>query len=144
MAQFFAANATKVFNTNPPVKVSPSGRGGEVRVLTDTVTYAAQASGDTIVVGGGKLPLGAVVLGGFLTTSVTTGSATLAVGISGTAAKYKAAAAVTTTDVPQWFGIASGALGDGITAEEQILLTIGGASLPGSGTLDFVLLYVLN
>lgn len=143
MAVLYAARATDVFNTSPLVKSGPSGHGGKVRTLTDTVTYATQTTSDTIVVGGGRLPVGARVLAVLMTTSVTTGSATLSLGITGTTAKYKALAAVTTANVPQVFGPAA-ALDVALTAEEQLFLTIGGASLPGSGTLVVSVLYAVD
>lgn len=143
MATFYASKATNVFNTNPPVKASPSAHGGIVRCMTDTITYASQASGSTIVFGGGYLPVGARVLYGTLTTSVSTGSATVSIGISGATAKYKALAAYTTADVPLVFGVAGG-LDTALTAAEQIIATTGGASLPASGTLTVSIFYVVD
>lgn len=142
MATFYATSATDVFNTNPPVKASPATHGGRVRVLTDTITYASQASGSTLVFGGGYIPKGARVLFGTLTTSASTGSATVSVGISGATAKYKALAAYTTADVPLVFGVTAG-LAD-TTSDEQIIVTTGGASLPASGTLTISLFYVVD
>lgn len=143
MATFYAANATNVFNTTPLVKAHPGAHGGVVRCLTDTLTYASQASGSTLVFGGGYLPVGARVLYGTLTTSASTGSATVSVGIAGSTAKYKALAAYTTADVPLVFGVAAG-LDTALTAAEQIIVTTGGASLPASGTLTVSLFYVVD
>lgn len=143
MATFYASKATDVFNTSPVVKSPPSGHGGVVRCLTDTLTYASQASGSTLVFGGGKLPVGARVLFGTLTTSVSTGSATLAVGISGSTAKYKAAAAYTTANVPLVIGVAAG-LDTALTAEEQIIVTTAADALPASGTLTLSIFYVVD
>ncbi len=143
MAVLYAANATSAFNTNPPTKNGPEVGGGKLRVLTDTVTYATQTTSDTIVLFGKRIPVGATVVAGYLTTSVTTSTATIAIGITGSTTKYKAAGAVTTTDVPQWFGTAAGGLSQ-TTTEEQVFITIGTASLPASGTLDVVLFYVVE
>lgn len=142
MATTYASYATKAFNSTPSSKAGAEGFGGQLRVLSDVVTYASQASGDIIVVGGGKLPVGAKVLYGALTTSTSTSTATLSVGISGTATKYKTAAAVTTTDVPQLFGVVSGKSAV-LTAEEQIILTVGTAALPASGTLLVEIFYTI-
>lgn len=142
MATFYATSATDVFNTNPPVKASPETHGGRVRVLSDTLTYASQASGSTLVFGGGYLPKGARVLYGVLTTSASTGSATVSVGIAGSTAKYKALAAYTTADVPLIFGVTAGLTNT--TADEQIIVTTGGAALPASGTLVVSLFYVVD
>jgi hypothetical protein len=143
MAVLYGAAAANAFSVAPPVKSSPGEHGGLVRSLTDTVTYATQTTSDTIVIGGGYLPIGARVLEVLMTTSVTTGSATLALGITGTVAKYKAAGAVTTANVPQVFGPAA-ALNVPLTAQEQLFLTIAGASLPASGTLVVTVLYVVD
>lgn len=142
MATFYATSATDVFNTNPPVKASPAMQGGRVRVLSDSITYASQASGSTLVFGGGLIPKGARVLYGLMTTSASTGSATVSVGITGTTAKYKALAAYTTADVPLIFGVTAGLTET--TAEEQIIVTTGGASLPASGTLTVSIYYVVD
>ncbi len=142
MATFYGTKATDVFNTNPPVKASPASHGGRVRVLNDEITYASQASGSTLVMGGGYIPKGARVLYGTLTTTVSTGSATVSVGISGSTAKYKALAAYTTADVPLVFGVTAGLTET--TADEQIIITTGGASLPASGTLVLNLFYVVD
>jgi len=91
--------------------------GGRVRVLSDTLTYASQASGSTLVFGGGYIPKGARVIFGTMTTSASTGSATVSVGISGSTAKYKALAAYTTADVPLVFGVTAGLTET--TADEQ-------------------------
>jgi len=143
MAVLYGAAAANVFNTNPPTKASPGEHGGTIRSLTDTVTYATQTTSDTIVIGGGLLPIGARVLEVVMTTSVTTGSATLALGITGNTGKYKAAGAVTTANVPQTFGPAA-ALNVPLTAPEQLFLTIAGASLPASGTLVVSVKYVVE
>ena len=142
MATFYGVKATDVFNTNPPVKASPQSHGGRIRVLSDSITYASQSSGSTIVMGGGYIPTGARVLFGTLTTSASTGSATVSVGISGSTAKYKALAAYTTADVPLVFGVTAGLTET--TTDEQIIITTGGAALPSSGTLVLSLYYVVD
>lgn len=142
MATFYGTKATDVFNTNPPVKASPQSHGGRIRVLNDSITYASQASGSTLVMGGGYIPTGARILFGTLTTSVSTGSATVSVGISGSTAKYKALAAYTTADVPLVFGVTAGLTET--TADEQIIITTGGAALPASGTLVLSIYYVVD
>lgn len=142
MATFYATKATDVFNTSPVVKASPAAHGGRVRALSDTLTYNSQASGSTLVFGGGYIPKGARVLYGVLTTSASTGSATVSVGISGSTAKYKALAAYTTADTPLVFGVTAGLTET--TADEQIIVTTGGAALPASGTLTVTMFYVVD
>lgn len=143
MAVLYAASATNAFNTNPPVKVAPSRHGGRVRVVSDVITLATQTTSDTIVLFGGKLPIGAQVLYGVLTSTVTLGTATVAIGITGTTGKYRAAAAFTAVDTPTTFGPTAVQLTP-LTAEEQVFITIGTASLPSSGTVTVQLFYALD
>jgi len=143
MAILYADKATDVFNTNPPVKASPAAQGGRVRVVSDSVTMAAQTTSDTIVLFGGKLPVGAQVLYGVLTTTTSLGSAEIAIGVTGTTGKYRASAVFTATNTPTLFGVASNLLTP-LTSEEQVFITIAAASLPGSGTLHVQLFYALD
>jgi hypothetical protein len=143
MTVFYADKATDVFDTSPPVKVSPAAHGGRVRVLSDTVTLASQTTSDTIVLFGGKLPIGAQVLYGVITTTTSLGSSTIAIGITGSTSKYKAAATFTSTNTPTLFGAAA-ALLTPVTTEEQLFITIGAATLPASGTLHVELFYALD
>lgn len=121
-------------------KPNAGAYGGRLRRIRGTFTYNTQTTSDTLTVG--TLPAGATFAGGNITTSASTSTATLAIGIAGTTGKYRAAAAVTTTDVPQPFGTAAtvGAASP-LSAEEQVIVTIGTASLPGSGTLVVDLFY---
>lgn len=116
--------------------------GGKVRSLIATVAFASQGAG-AITLTGVILPKGARFLGALFTLDTSSGSATLALGITGTPAKYKAAAALTATDTPTWFGKAA-AMGALLTAAEQLILTTASASLPSSGTLVIEVFYVDN
>ena len=129
--------------TSAPVGYKPAATvyGARLKRLRGLFTYNTQTTSDTLVIG--NLPTGATVAFGAITTSASTGSATLAVGITGTTGKYKAAGAVTTTDQPQLFGLASAVGGTPLAAEEQVFVTIAGASLPASGTLVVDLYYSL-
>lgn len=138
MANTLGTQMTLLAAGTPP---DPGFVDGSIRVFAETVTYAAQAVSDTIEVG--RLPKGAILLYGVLTTSVSTATATLAVGVSGTAGKYKAAAALTATDTPTPFGVAT-ALSKALTAQETIIVTVGTAALPASGTLQVTLVYAFN
>jgi hypothetical protein len=138
MANTLAAQMTKLDAGTTP---DPGFVDGTVRVFAETITFASQASGDTIEIG--RLPKGAVVLYGVLTTGTSTGTATVSIGISGTAAKYKAATVHTSTDAPAVFGKAA-ALHSGLTAEETVIATVGTAALPSSGTMQVALVYAFN
>jgi hypothetical protein len=129
--------------TAAPVGYKPRATvyAARLKRMRGTFTYNTQTTSDTLVVG--NLPAGATFAFGAITTSASTSTATLAVGISGSTGKYKAAGAVTTTDQPQLFGLAAvvGAADPALSAEEQVFVTIGTASLPGSGTLVVDLYY---
>lgn len=127
--------------TSVPTGYKPSATvyGARLRRLRGLFTYNTQTTSDTLVIG--SLPTGATVAFGAITTSVSTSTATLAIGITGSTGKYKAAGAVTTADVPQLFGLSAANGGSPLSAEEQVFITIGTASLPGSGTLVVDLFY---
>lgn len=127
---------------NPPTKVGPHASGGKVKVVTETFTYNTEAAG-SYAIGGGLIPAGARVLDAYFVTSVTTGSATLALGIAGSTGKYISAAAVTTAN-SRTVTVNQAALLTEITTPEQLLLTTASATLPASGTLRIVLTYVID
>lgn len=115
--------------------------GARLKRLRATITFAGQTTSDLIQLG--NLPAGSVFAFGVMTTDTSTGSATIAIGNSGTAAKYKAAAAFTSTDTPTMFGKAApiAASDAGLSADETVYATIAGASLPSSGTMTVDLYY---
>lgn len=109
---------------------------------TFTLGSTAVTTSDTLTIG--VLPAGATFAYGVLTASATMGaSATLAIGISGSTGKYRAAATFTSADTPTMFGTAAtvGAADPGLSAEETVFVTVGTASLPTSGTLVVDLYY---
>lgn len=125
--------------------LDPSQRSGRIRISSATLTYNSQVqpasySFDTPL----KLPVGATVVGGTISTSVTSGSTTIALGIAGSTAKYKAAAAVTATATAELAIPHAAFLAAGLTAEEEILVTTAGATAPASGTLIVAIRYVTD
>lgn len=129
--------------TSAPVGYKPraSVYGGRLKRLRATVTLASQATTDTLQLG--NLPAGAVFAFGVLNSSVSLSTATLAIGISGTTGKYRAAGTFATADTPTMFGPAvEEAVSDaGLSAEQTVIGTIGTAALPSSGTLVVDLFY---
>ena len=119
---------------------APGFVGGTVRVFNEQVTLAAQAVADTIEVG--KLPKGAVPLYGVIVSSVSLATSTVAIGISGTAGKYRTAAALTAT-TPEMFG-ASGGVGEALAVEETVIATVGTLAFPAAGTLRVMLFYAFD
>lgn len=138
MADTNAAQMTKLAAGTTP---DPGFVDGTVRVFAETVTYAAQANGDTIAVA--RLPKGAVFLHGVLTASVTAGTATIAIGTAAAAGKYRAAATFTAVNTPTLFGVNTGQH-SALTVEEEVIITVGTAALPGSGTLQVAIYYAFN
>lgn len=129
--------------TVAPVGYKPRAAVYHARLkrLRATFTFASQATTDTLVVG--VLPAGATFALGATYVSVSTGSATIAVGNTGATGKYKAAGAVTSVDIPNHFGVtaAVAAADPALAAEEQVFVTIAGAALPASGTMVIDLYY---
>jgi len=119
---------------------SASVYGARLKRMRATVALASQTTSDTILLG--ILPTGATFAYGVLNTTVSLGSSTLAIGITGTTGKYRAAGTFTATDTPTFFGTAAQA-GNASTlaAEENVIATIAAANLPASGTLVVDLYY---
>lgn len=138
MANTYASEVTGL-GTTPLGNAEGAVQGGRIRRFRATVELASQANGDTVTLA--KVPAGYAFSYGVITTSATLGSATVAVGVDGTAAKYKAAATFTNTDTPTLFGKATAIADDPLTDGEDVLLTVGTAALPGSGTLVVDLFY---
>jgi hypothetical protein len=112
--------------------------GGKLEVLSqERFTLASDATGAYNV--GPIIPAGSVPLLGILTSTVSLGTSQIALGITGTTGKYRAAAVFTAVDTPTLFGVAS-VLGQVLTAAEQLLMTVTVAALPASGTLHIALL----
>lgn len=132
MADFYGTQMTRIANTTPPAVPAVGRVYGTKKVFVDNITLATQAVNDRIFMA--RLYKGLIVLYGYLLTSVTLGTSQLAVGITGTTGKYRAAAVLTTVDIPQFFGVAT-VLNTPLAADEDVFLTITVANLPASGTL---------
>lgn len=115
------------------------GYGGKLIVFRAVITYASQAAADVIRLF--KLPAGILPVVGILNADTSSGSTTIAIGNSTTAAKYRAAAAFTSTDTPTLFGKNAAVGGYApLTAAEEVLATLAAATAPSSGqlTIDLV------
>jgi hypothetical protein len=106
--------------------------GGRLRRFRATITLAAQANGDDIVLA--RVPAGYAFSHGVINASATLGaSATVAIGVAGSTGKYRTAA-VFTAAAPTLFGNVAAVAEAPLTAQTDVLLTIAVAALPGSGT----------
>lgn len=103
---------------------------GRVRLFREIITLASQPTSNTIVVATPRK--GFAFLFGVHATDTSLGSSTVAVGITGSTAKYKAAATFTATDTPTVWGKAAAMTK--LTAAETVFITIAAAALPSSGT----------
>jgi hypothetical protein len=138
MATLYGAQMTKV---NAGTPTDPGFVNGSVRSFLEVVTLAGQAATDTVVVA--RLPKGAVLRGARIMTDTSLGTSTIAIGVSGTTGKYRAAAVFTTTDTWEEIGQAAD-FHAALSAEEEVFISIGAAALPASGRLLVQFDYAFN
>lgn len=119
--------------------------GGRLRRFRAKLTLASQGTGTVDL--GLRIPPGHVFAYGVLNTDTSLGTSTIAIGITGSTGKYKAAGTFTATSTPTLFGVnaavaatahtssevGSSPLGEG--TNEDIIMTVAVAALPASGTL---------
>lgn len=146
MASFYT-NETKGRGDQPPRLLGNEAYGGRERVFRATIPLDAPptsntaagtqiASGDTVVLC--TRPAGMRFAGGTLVSSVSLGTAQIAVGVAGTPAKYRAAATFTAVDTPTPFGPAARFADDAPSADEEIILTVSVAALPNTAGAKLV------
>lgn len=131
MAQTFATEVAGL-DTTPISNSNGAVQGGRIRRFRATITLASQADGDTVVLA--QVPAGYAFAYGIINASATLGSSTVAVGVAGTPAKYRAAA-VFTAAAPTLFGVSTAVDDAPLSAAETVILTNTTAALPSSGTL---------
>jgi hypothetical protein len=123
--------------------------GAKPHIWTERITLGAQASGVNIPIA--RLPFGSIPIGIVLTGSVSLGTSTVAIGDMNAVARFKAAAVFTAVDTPTNV-LNSATAGVPLTtcytylnvasnAYEDVILTVGAAALPASGTLVVSILY---
>lgn len=133
MAQTYSSELAPTQATPPAVPSSTQGYGARLHRYRASITLASQAVADTVVLA--QIPAGVAFAYGVITSSVSLGTATVAVGNAASAGKYRAAAVFTATDTPTPFGVATAVAGQPSTAQEQVILTVSTAALPASGQL---------
>lgn len=133
MTQTYSVETAGV-DSLPVIKASAiSGYHARVRRFRATVNLASQAAADTVVLA--DIPSGFCFAGGNITSSVSLGSSTVAIGNASAAGKYRAAAVFTAVDTPTDFGTAVSLAGAASSATERVILTVAAATMPASGTL---------
>lgn len=137
--------------------------GGRQRTWIDTLTLASQTNGT--VIGVARIPLYSALLCIELITSISLGTATIAFGDANNGTLFAAAATLTSINTVTRVG-ASGSKGQPITSGydsvtgnlvspfmpqtpgqggamyEDIVMTVGAANLPASGTLNVMIEYL--
>lgn len=132
MTIFYSTELAGIAST-PVVKAASAGYGARLKRFRASITLASQTTSDTIVVA--IVPAGYAFAFGIITTDTSLGSSTVAIGITGTVALYKAAATFTATDTPTFFGKAAAIVQATLTADQTIFITIAAATMPASGNL---------
>ena len=121
---------------NPVVGFKQRGTvsGGRVKRYRASISLKGQLSGDLIQLC--TLPVGTTFMLGVITGSVSLGSSTLGIGPVTAPTKYRGqSGGLTAVETPALFNASAVAAADPSMAEEIVYATIGGAALPGSGTL---------
>lgn len=118
-----------------PIQLPEAGQGinSSLRVHRNVINLASQPTTDTQLLA--RIPNGQLPIAILITSSVSLGSSTIAIGNATTPAKYKAAGTFTAVDTPTLFMLTSAADDAPLTADEEVLLTVAAAALPASGIL---------
>ncbi len=117
-------------DAGPVVLRKANSQGKKITLIRSVLLSATTIlNGDNLALG--KRPKGSRFLGGRLTSGVSLGATTVAVGIAGTTGKYKAAAVFTAVDTPTTFGLAAAIAGE-TTADEDLIMTFAAANAPTS------------
>lgn len=135
MADLYSIECAGFFS-RPVVKPSAPAYGARRRRYRATITLASQATTDNIFLG--RFPAGSVPEVGFITSSVSLGTAVIAIGtnkVHASNGQYRAAAVFTAVETPTPFGLTAALSGAALSADTDVYLTIATAALPASGTL---------
>jgi len=140
------SGAVGTVDGTPVVKPSATnGHQARVRVSRGTYIMGAPAVGVADILQIAILPAGALFMQGNITSGVSLGTTTLAIGIAGTPAKYRAAAVFTAVDVPTPFGAAA-TIGNQtpLAGDERIIGTLGVGGLPATGQTLVIIMGYMN
>ena len=134
MPQTYSTELAGIAST-PVVKPTALAYGARIKRFRASVALASQAfgAGNEIILA--KVPAGYTFAYGVITSDTSLSTSTVSVGISGTVAKYKAAAVFTSVDTPTLFGTTAQIDNSPLTAEETVFAQVLIANLPASGNL---------
>lgn len=129
---------------NPPKQADGRQVNAKERVIVCSKAIVADAIGDTITLC--RLPANCLLTEIQIITDTSLSTATIAIGIAGTPAKYVAATTFTTPlDKPASLGPKAAAIAAGpIAAEETLIATVAALALPGAAVVHFIIKYVTN
>ncbi len=141
MATSYGLQMNKLRNQRPQILPEVGDVGGRVRCFNEKIILNGQAIGD--VIEAGFLPRGARLLYGVLNSDTSLGTSTLAIGINGVPNKYMVPDTLTNADMPLLFGRTL-SVGESLTADEIVVVTVGAAALTVGGVLRLQLFYTLD
>lgn len=147
MAKYFS-NEQRFLGATPPTPPGDEALGGRKRVYRATIPLdapklspstdgAGVTTADTVSLC--KVPAGMRFVEGRITSSVSLGTSTVAIGNATTAGKYRAAAVFTAVDTPTLFGTAAAMAAGASGGEEEVLLTVATANLPTTAGAKLVI-----
>jgi hypothetical protein len=135
----YYANEQAQLGDTPPRLPGNEGVGGRSRWYRATISLNAPKTSsttngswigttDTVVLF--TRPPGMRFARGFITSSVSLGTATISIGVPGNPGRYRAPATFVVSDTPLPFGIASQMAAAATATSEDVILTIATATLP--------------
>lgn len=147
MAKFYTVE-TQLSGDVPPRAPGNEALGGRKRLYRATIDLDAPklsstqngtviATIDTVSLA--RIPAGMRFAQGRVTSSVSLGTSTIAIGNAATPGKYRAAAVHTAVDTPTSFGTAAAMAAPAAIADEEVILTIATANLPNTAGAKLVI-----
>lgn len=148
MAQFYTLENRTQGNSPPQPAGNELVNGGRVRIYRATIFLDAPATSsttagtvittsDTVFLA--RKPAGWRFIRGVITSSVSLGTSTVAIGTATATGKHRTAAVFTATDTPTVFGNTAAQAEAALNADENIILTVGVASLPNTAGARLVI-----
>lgn len=141
MPQYFPRELRALGDIPPNNYGGEPGAGDRVRNFRATihldapfvngVSQATQIlTTDTVLLA--RVPAGMRFISGKITSTVSLGTSTVAIGIAGATGKYRTAATFTAVDTPTPFGNGAAMAAGPLAADELIILTVAVANLPNT------------
>lgn len=147
MAKFYTTE-TQLSGDVPPRAPGNEALGGRKRLYRATIDLDAPklsttqngtviTTADTVSLA--RIPAGMRFVSGRITSSVSLGTSTIAIGNAGAPGKYRAAAVHTAVDTPTPFGTAASMAAAAAGADEEVILTVATANLPNTAGAKLII-----